>query len=125
MSSTKSAKYFGIVFNSTPDISHTDQMSDVISYVKIIKNIKKVDVKEVLLGFFPLKGGKAAGISADILKKRESDGLDIMAGIHGGVQAIIKDKKTIFNECVDHSLNLCSQHSFAETASCVTFLWNS
>lgn len=50
-----------------------------------------------------------------------------MAGIHGGVQTIIKEKKVIFNGCVcvDFSLNLCSQHSCAETAPCVTFLWNS
>ena len=46
-----------------------------------------------------------------------------MAGIHGGVQAILKgkNKKAIFNGCVDHSLNLCGQHSFAENVSCVTF----
>ena len=37
-----------------------------------------------------------------------------MSGIHGGVQAILKrrNKKAIFNGCVDHSLNLCGQHSF-------------
>ncbi|XP_061469367.1 zinc finger MYM-type protein 1-like [Rhineura floridana] len=130
----KSAKYFGIMFDSTPDISHTDQMSEVIRYVKISN--RKVEVKEVFLGFFPLKGKKAADLSSDILKSLESDGLDIMmcrtqgydnaatmAGIHGGVQAILKgkNKKAIFNGCVDHSLNLCSQHSFAENASCVTF----
>lgn len=132
----KSAKYFGIMFDSTPDISHTDQMSEVIRYVMI--SDKKVEVKEAFLGFFPLKGmGKtAADLSSDILKKLESDGLDIMmcrsqgydnsatmAGIHGGVQAILKRKnrKAIFNGCVDHSLNLCGQHSFAENASCVTF----
>ncbi|XP_073491308.1 uncharacterized protein [Aquarana catesbeiana] len=108
----KSAKYFGIMFDSTPDISHTDQMSKVIRYVNI-KN-RKVQVKEVFLGFFPLKGKKAADLSLDILKKLESDGLDIMmcraqgydntatmAGIHGGVQSIImeKNKKAIFNGC--------------------------
>ncbi|XP_053569321.1 LOW QUALITY PROTEIN: zinc finger MYM-type protein 1-like [Bombina bombina] len=130
----KSAKYFGIMFDSTPDISHTDQMSEVIRYVKISN--RKVEVKEVFLGFFPLKGKKAADLSSEILKKMESDGLDIMmcraqgydnaatmAGKHGGVQSILKEKnkKAIFNGCVDHSLNLCGQHSFAENASCVTF----
>ena len=49
-----------------------------------------------------------------------------MAGIHGGVQAIIKaiNPKTVFNGCVDHSLNLCGQHSFAESPECVTFFAN-
>lgn len=130
----KSAKYFGIMFDSTPDISHTDQMSEIIRYVKL--NKRKVEVKEVFLGFFPLHGKKATDLSSDILKKLESDGLDFMmcraqgydnaatmAGIHGGVQAILKgkNKKAIFNGCVDHSLNLCGQHSFAENVTCVTF----
>src|SRR6218665_1287057 len=130
----QSAKYFGIMFDSTPDISHTDQMSEVIRYVKICNG--KVEVREVFLGFFPLKGKKAVDLSSDILKNLESDGLDIMmcraqgydnaatmSGIHGGVQALLKRKnhKAIFNGCVDHSLNLCGQHSFAVNASCVTF----
>lgn len=100
----KSAKYFGIIFDSTPDISHTDQMSEVIRYVKIHNG--KVEVREVFLGFFPLKGKKAADLSSEILKSLESDGLDIMmcraqgydnaatmAGIHGGVQAILKKEQ--------------------------------
>ena len=46
-----------------------------------------------------------------------------MSGSHGGVQAILKRKNTkaIFNGCVDHSVNLCGQHSFAGNASCITF----
>jgi len=130
----KAAKYFGIMFDSTPDISHTDQMSEVIRYVKIHNG--EVEVNETFLGFFPLHGKKAADLSSDILNNLEKDGLDIMmcraqgydnastmAGVHGGVQAIVKErnKKAIFNGCVDHSLNLCGQHSFAENSSCVTF----
>lgn len=130
----KSAKYFGIMFDSTPDVSHVDQMSEVIRYVKI--DNRKVEVKEVFLGFFPLHGKKAADLSAEILKKLENDGLDIMmcrsqgydnaavmSGIHGGVQAIIKEKnnKAIFIGCIDHSINLCGQHSFAQNVTCVTF----
>ncbi|XP_045506099.1 uncharacterized protein LOC123702399 [Colias croceus] len=122
------------MFDSTPDVSHVDQMSEVIRYVKI--NNRKVEVKEVFLGFFPLHGKKAADLSAEILKKLENDGLDIMmcrsqgydnaavmSGIHGGVQAIIKEKnnKAIFIGCIDHSINLCGQHSFAQNVTCVTF----
>nr|XP_023397494.1 uncharacterized protein LOC104847184 [Loxodonta africana] len=129
----KFAKYSGIMFYSTPDISHTDQMSEVIRYIKI--NNQNVEVKEVFLGVFSLKVKKAVDLSSDILKKLESDGLDIitcctqgydgaatMAGIHGDVQAINgKNKKGIYNGCVDHSLNLYGQHAFAENALCVTF----
>ncbi|XP_043276006.1 zinc finger MYM-type protein 1-like [Venturia canescens] len=105
----KSARYFGMIFDSTPDVSHTDQMSQVIRFVKI--DNRKVEVKEVFLGFFPLKGKKAADLSDEILQKLESDGLDIMlcrsqgydnaatmSGVHGGVQTIIKSKnrKAVF-----------------------------
>ena len=47
-----------------------------------------------------------------------------MAGIHGIVQIILKEKnkKAIFNGCIDHSLNLFDQHSFAENESCIKFL---
>ena len=31
----KDAKYYAIMFDSTPDLSHTDQMSQIIRYVEI------------------------------------------------------------------------------------------
>ena len=52
MTEIQSAKYFGMMFDSTSDISHTDQMSEV----KIENG--KVEVKEVFLGLFSLKGNK-------------------------------------------------------------------
>ena len=64
------------MFDSTPDISHTDQMSEVIRYVKIHNG--KVEVREVFLGLFPLRGKKADDLSSDILTNLKSDGLDIM-----------------------------------------------
>ncbi|XP_044147047.1 zinc finger MYM-type protein 1-like [Bufo gargarizans] len=93
----KKAKYFGILFDSTPDVSHTDQMCEVIRYVHIEGD--KVEVKESFLSFFPIAGKTAAELTENILQHLEEDGLDIslcrgqgydnaatMAGIHGGVQ---------------------------------------
>nr|XP_047123047.1 LOW QUALITY PROTEIN: zinc finger MYM-type protein 1-like [Hydra vulgaris] len=40
----KSARYFSMMFDSTPDISNVDQMSEVIRYIKIEN--KKVEIKE-------------------------------------------------------------------------------
>ena len=42
----KEAKYFGIIFDSTPDISRVDQMSQIIRYVSTSSG--KVEVKEVV-----------------------------------------------------------------------------
>ncbi|XP_042218327.1 zinc finger MYM-type protein 1-like [Homarus americanus] len=105
----KKDKYFGIIFDSTPDISHTDQMSEVIRYVHIEGD--SVEVRESFLGFFPIAGKTADELTKDIMSNVESDGLDInfcrsqgydnaatMAGIHGGVQKKIKeiDPKVLF-----------------------------
>ena len=116
----KSSKYYGIMADSTPDISHIDQMSEVIKYVHISNG--KVEVKEVFLVFFQLRGKKAEDLTSEILNKLKADGLDIMlcrghgydnvsimAGIHGGLQARSKyvNKKALFNGGGSHSLNLC------------------
>jgi hypothetical protein len=134
VSDIKEARYFGILFDSTPDVSHSDQMSTVIRYVHIISGT--VEVRESFLGFFCLKGKTAVALTGDILGKLESEGLDIqlcrgqgydnaasMAGIHGGVQQKIKaiNPKAVFVPCSNHSLNLCGKHSFSCNPSCVTF----
>nr|XP_033788676.1 zinc finger MYM-type protein 1-like [Geotrypetes seraphini] len=130
----KKAKYFGILFDSTPDVSYTDQMCEVIRYVYIEDD--NVEIKESFLGFFPISGKSAAELTEQILKQLDSDGLDInlcrgqgydnaatMAGIHGGVQAKIKEinPKALFVPCANHSLNLCGVHSFGSVSSYVTF----
>ncbi|XP_042214954.1 uncharacterized protein LOC121861371 [Homarus americanus] len=68
----KKAKYFRILFDSTPDISHTDQMSEVIRYVHIEGD--SVEVRESFLGFFPIAGKTANELTKDILSNLESDG---------------------------------------------------
>ncbi|CAH2315228.1 zinc finger MYM-type 1-like [Pelobates cultripes] len=130
----KKAKYFGILFDSTPDVSHTNQMCEVIRYVHFEGD--HVEVKESFLGFFPVAEKTAAELTENILQHLEEDGLDIslcrgqgydnaatMAGIHGGVQAKIKEinPKALFMPCANHSLNLCGLHSFGSVVSCVTF----
>lgn len=130
----KKAKYFGIIFDSTPDISHVDQMSYVIRYVHIEGD--QVEVKESFLGFFSIAGKTAVELTENILTQLKSDNLDIhlcraqgydnaatMAGVHGGVQSIIKEHnpKALFMPCANHSLNLCGVHSFRSVSSSVTF----
>ncbi|XP_063302374.1 zinc finger MYM-type protein 1-like [Pelobates fuscus] len=124
----KKAKYFGILFDSTPDVSHTDQICEVIRYVHIEGD--HVEVKESFLGFFPVAEKTAAELTENILQHLEEDGLDLslcrgqgydnaatMAGIHGEL-----NPKALFMPCANHSLNLCGVHLFGSVASCVTFL---
>nr|CAI5852783.1 unnamed protein product [Callosobruchus analis] len=129
----KKSKYFGIMFDSPPDESHTDQMSEIIRYVHVEEGA--VEVRESFLGFFSMSGKTANDMGNDILKQLEKDGLDIqlcraqgydnaasMSGVHGGVQKIIRDinPKALFSPCANHSLNLCGVHSFACIPSSVT-----
>ncbi|XP_047143099.1 uncharacterized protein LOC124817286 [Hydra vulgaris] len=92
----KKAKFYGILLDSTPDIFHTEQMSQVIRYAKI--DNRNVEVKESFLGFIPLSGKKADSITQEIVQSLEKDGLDLklcrsqgydnattMSGIHTGV----------------------------------------
>ena len=58
------AKYYGIMFDSTPDISHVDQMCEIIRYVHIDKTNVEI---EVFLGYFVLTGKTALQISSSIL----------------------------------------------------------
>ena len=53
----KEAKYFGIIFDSTPDISRVDQMSQIIRYVSTSNG--KAEVKEVYISWiFPTERKK-------------------------------------------------------------------
>ena len=54
----REAKYFAIMCDSTPDISHTDQMTLIVRCVTIKNSI--VQVKESFLNFFSLSGKTAA-----------------------------------------------------------------
>ena len=48
------------MLDSTPDISHSEQMSQVIRYVDVDSINKKVSIKESFLGFIDIHAKKAA-----------------------------------------------------------------
>ena len=50
----KKAKYYGLIFDSTPDQVHRKQVSEVVGYVDIDFDKKTVCVKEFFLGFLKL-----------------------------------------------------------------------
>ena len=99
----KTAKYFSILLDSTPNVSHIDQMAFIVRYVKIDSN-NEVQIKESFLNFFPLHGKNADETAKSILNELQQNGLDIMmcrgqaydnastlAGVRTGVQRRIKD----------------------------------
>ena len=112
----KTAKYFSISVDSTPDISNVDQLTFILRYV--LPNGKTV---ERFVQFLELHSHGAEDITNQILKLIDNFGLDIkdcraqnydnaanMAGIYTGVQARIKTLNPLahFVPCAAHSANL-------------------
>ena len=112
----KTAKYFAISVDSTPDISNVDQLTFILRYV--LPNGKPV---ERFVQFLELHSHGAEDITNQILKLIDNFGLDIkdcraqnydnaanMAGIYTGVQARIKTLNPLahFVPCAAHSANL-------------------
>ncbi|KAL4153192.1 hypothetical protein QTP88_001025 [Uroleucon formosanum] len=115
----KSAKYFTIMFDCTPDVSKREQMSQVIRYVHISNG--KVCIEESFLGFILSHEKTGKGLASEILTQLSDDDLNIqnckgqaydnganMAGKYKGVQAKIMEKNSLatFVPCSAHSLNL-------------------
>lgn len=118
------AKYFSLMFDCTPDISHNEQMTQIVRYVK--SNSSEVEVIESFVDFFVVTDKTGEGLSQDILKKIEKDGLNIqncrgqsydnganMAGKYKGVQSRLLQENNLayFVPCAAHSLNLVGAHA--------------
>ncbi len=121
LNEVKLRKYYSIVVDSTPDISHIDQLSLIIRYVR--ENGKPV---ERFVRFFPNVGHKAQSMSTVILDALTEYGLDLkycrgqsydnasnMSGCYGGLQALIREGNAlaIYVPCSAHSLNLVGTNS--------------
>ena len=136
ISEVHAAKYFGVLFDSTPDVSHTEQLSQVIRYVDINYETNKVEVRETFIDFVVIDKKDAAGYEALILKKLENDGLSfsdcrsqmydnaaVMSGHINGLQARLmkRNPKAVFVNCDNHSLNLAALHAASVDPTIVTF----
>uniref|UniRef100_A0A8C5E2Z2 TTF-type domain-containing protein n=1 Tax=Gouania willdenowi TaxID=441366 RepID=A0A8C5E2Z2_GOUWI len=134
----KDGKYFSIIVDSTPDITHVDQLALVIRYV--LK--KSGEPVERFLEFIPLHGHTAEHMEETLkseLKELDIDLMDCrgqsydnasnMAGKYSGLQARIKNKNpnADFIPCSAHSLNLvgaCAAECCLEAISFFGFIQN-
>ncbi|XP_053146899.1 uncharacterized protein LOC128342872 [Hemicordylus capensis] len=117
----RKARYYGLMFDSTPDLAHREQMSQVVRYIEFDYERKTVHVRESFLGFIQLSLKDAESLTEDILKRLEKDGMElqdcwsqccdndaVMAGHRSGVSQRIHEKNNlaVFVNCDNHSLNL-------------------
>ena len=73
----KKSKYYGILYDSTPDVSHREELSQIIRYVEKDNETKTIEVKERFINFIEIHGKKSEDITNSILKSLEDNGLDI------------------------------------------------
>ncbi|CAM5104381.1 unnamed protein product [Natator depressus] len=120
-----SAKYFSIILDCTPDVSHIEQMTMIICFVDMEKSVNEdnveVLIKEHFLGFVPLKETTGAFMAETILQELKTMSLSVenlcgqgydngsnMKGKDNGVQRrrMEINPRAFFVPCSVHSLNL-------------------
>jgi hypothetical protein len=113
-SEIKATKYYSISVDFTPDLSHVDQLTFIVRFVKDGKPIER------FFQFLPIEENKAqyiADTGLNFLKnlkipikkcRRQFANTTYMAGKYSGLLARIKEqcKFAIFVPCSVHSLNL-------------------
>ena len=111
----KSAKYFSISVDSTPDIMHVDQLTVIVRYVLPSGPVER------FITFIPMfshTGSVIANIIIQFLERNDIkiqdfrgqsyDNASNMSGKYNGVQVIIREKCKFahYVPCIAHSLNL-------------------
>lgn len=111
-------KYFAVILDCNPDISHKEQMSLV---VRIVEFLPKPDIKEYFLGYMNvdettglnpsnvvLDKLRERGISFDDCRGQAYDNRANMKGKRQGVQAILLqlNSRAVFVSCVAYTMNL-------------------
>ncbi|XP_065651158.1 uncharacterized protein LOC136079351 [Hydra vulgaris] len=126
----KKAKYWGIIVDSTPDISHVDQLSVIFRYYL------KGHVYERFFCFLQIKSHDGKSLITDILDLLERYDIDItncrgqaygnasnMSGKYSGLQARLKERSELafYIPCAGHSLNLVGQCSVSECINSINY----
>ena len=130
----KASKYFSILFDCTPDVSHKEQMTQIVRYV-LVKD-GKCSIEESFIDFIESHEKTGKGLATEITEKLKTDGLNIkdcsgegydnganMAGKYKGVQSQISSLNDLarFVPCANHTLNLVGVHAAAVSPLMITF----
>lgn len=133
---TKIAKYFSIIADCTPDVSHIEQLSLTIRVVALNSIQNKYEIEEFFIGFFEASDSTGEGLTELILTHLEKLGFELkwlrgqgydnganMKGVRKGVQNRILEKypRAFYVPCACHSLNLVVNDAGSSSTETTTF----
>jgi hypothetical protein len=125
------AKYFSIIVDSSPDITHIDEFAIIIRYVQ-----ENGTVVERFLCFLPSVGHKSEDMFDAVINTLNEFGIDIkncrgqsydnasnMTGAYTGLQARIQEVSptAVYTPCAGHSLNLVGEHAARSCTESINF----
>ncbi|XP_068742324.1 zinc finger MYM-type protein 1-like [Montipora capricornis] len=127
------AQFYAFLADEATDASTMEQISICVRFVHRKDEDNTVEVREEFLGFVEAESTKGValaekfmttqaefGIETRKMRAQGYDGAANMAGVHRGVQAIIKQHvpEAVYVHCKAHSLNLAIGHACKETLVC-------
>uniref|UniRef100_A0A3Q2DVQ2 TTF-type domain-containing protein n=1 Tax=Cyprinodon variegatus TaxID=28743 RepID=A0A3Q2DVQ2_CYPVA len=131
----KKAKYFSVIMDCTPDISHTEQLSVVLRVVNCEPSVG-ASISEHFVGFVNVQDTTGKGLCDTLLEKLDKFSLSIadcrgqsydngsnMMGHQQGVQARIlqMNEKALCVPCSSHTLNLVVADAAKSSVVSITF----
>lgn len=131
ISEVHQAKYYGIVIDSTIDISHHDQLSFSVRYVDTALNILERFIK-----FTDIESSKSAdlfkslkellkelNLDINVIRSQAYDGAAITSGQVSGLQTRVKEINNLacYVHCCVHRLNLVLSGACANVTEISTF----
>lgn len=121
ISQIKTAKYFSISVDSTPDVTHTDQLTFIIRYI-----LMNGCVVERFAKFLPIQNHSGESLFQSVLAVLQDMDIDVndcrgqcydnaanMSGTYKGLQARIRQVNPLVEwvPCAAHTLNLVGMNS--------------